>query len=343
MSSAFVPFPGKRVNRFSAVGTALAAMFALAPAARGGGAAGPPLILERTIALPGVVGRIDHLAEDAQAHRLFVAELGADTVEAVDLAQSRGVGRIAGQHEPQGVAWLADRHELVVASGDGRVGFYSGDALKLTGELKLGDDADNVRVDKQERPVVGYGAGALALIDPARRAVVSSVRLPAHPESFQLDGGRAIVNVPNAGRIVVVDVAARTTLAQWRTAGAAFNFPMALNKRRHVVAVVFRLPARLRLIETAAGRTLFDAPTCGDADDVFFDPTRGRIYVICGAGVVDVFQQAADPADYKRLARIATRPGARTGLFSSTDDRLYVAARATGGRPAAILVYRPAS
>jgi DNA-binding beta-propeller fold protein YncE len=304
--------------------------------------ANPPLVLERTIPLPGVKGRIDHLALDAAGHRLFVAALGNNTVEVVDLRQSLRIARIVGQSEPQGLAWLADRRELVVASGDGQVGFYEGQTFKALAVLKLGDDADNVRVEPTTgRPVVGFGKGGLAILDPARRALAKTVRMPGHPESFRIEGGRAYVNVPDAGRIVVADLAGGGEIASWPTPGARWNFPMAIDAPRKVLAVVFRLPARLRLIDPDSGRALSNMPTCGDADDLFFDSPRRRLYVICGSGAVDVFQ-ARGPADYAPLARVATRGGARTGLYSAEDDRLYVAARATGDQPAGILVFRPA-
>ena len=47
-----------------------------------------PLILVRTIELPGVDGRIDHLAVDSPTQRLYVAALGNNTVEVVDLTAS---------------------------------------------------------------------------------------------------------------------------------------------------------------------------------------------------------------------------------------------------------------
>lgn len=323
---------------------ALPALAMLLSAALTGGAtaAGPPplLTLEGTIALPGVTGRIDHLAVDLAGRRLFVAALGSNRVEVVDLRQGRRVQEIAGQSEPQGLAWLPDRRELVVASGDGRVGFYGGDPLKPLAMLKLGDDADNVRVLADGRPVVGYGAGALAILDAGRRAVATTVTLPGHPESFRIDGARAYVNVPDAARIVVADLAAGRLVADWPTPGARFNFPMALDAPQNLLAVVFRLPARLRLIEASSGRTLATLPTCGDADDLFFDLPRRRLYIMCGSGHVDIFQ-AAGGADYRPLGRVGTRSGARTGIFVPEQDRLYVAARANGADPAQILIYRP--
>ena len=54
----------------------------------------PPLVLERTMPLPGVSGRIDHMALDLRRGRLFVAELGNGSVDAIDLATGKAVCRL---------------------------------------------------------------------------------------------------------------------------------------------------------------------------------------------------------------------------------------------------------
>lgn len=85
--------------------------------------------------------------------------------------------------------------------------------------------------------------------------------------------------------------------------------------------------------------TVAKLETCGDADDVFVDAKRRRIYVSCGEGAVDVIELRE--TGYGRVAKIATVPGARTSLFVPELDRLYLAVRATTGAPAAIWVFRP--
>ena len=49
-----------------------------------------------SIPLDGVEGRIDHLALDADNGRLYVAALGNNTVEVVDLAHGRRIDTIPG-------------------------------------------------------------------------------------------------------------------------------------------------------------------------------------------------------------------------------------------------------
>jgi hypothetical protein len=303
-------------------------------------ASAPPLVLERAIPLAKVGGRIDHLAIDPVGKRLFVAELGNGTIEALDLATGRSIGRVAGLKEPQGLGYLAGRDEIAVATGgDGMLRFYRAADLELVGALKLGEDADNVRVDAQSgRLLVGYGE-ALAVVDPASRSLVRSIPLAAHPESFQTQGRRTFVNLPQAGGLAVVDLADGRQLARWRNPTAHFNFPLALDSEAGLIAVVYRLPARLVLFRAVTGQVEQQLQTCGDADEVYFDKARKRLYVICGGGAVDVFGK--DRVGYEAAGRISTREGARTGLFSPELDRLYVAVRASGNQPAAIWTFRP--
>jgi len=62
-----------------------------------------PLQLEAKIPLGDVRGRIDHMAIDLKRQRLFVAELGNDSVGIVDLQNRNLIRTIPGLKEPQGV------------------------------------------------------------------------------------------------------------------------------------------------------------------------------------------------------------------------------------------------
>ncbi len=303
-----------------------------------------PLTLEAMIPLPRVSGRIDHMAIDLVRHRLFVAELGNGTVDVVDLERRRLAGRIAGLREPQGVGWAPRAGVLIVANGgDGSARVFGGKTLAPMGSIALGSDADNVRIDpRDDMAIIGYGSGALAVIDPGRRERIADVKLRDHPEGFQLNPGtgKIFVNVPGAGEIATVDLAAQKQTGRWPLRGYKANFPMAIDSAGKLVATVFRRPPRLLLYDTETGTPIIDLPACRDADDVFFDERRGRIYVSCGEGVVAVF--AVDQRGWRPFGRLPTPPGARTALYAAARDRLYVAAPAGApGSDARILVLRP--
>jgi DNA-binding beta-propeller fold protein YncE len=304
--------------------------------------AGAPLVLETKIALGEVRGRIDHLAIDMKRQRLFVAELGNNSLGVVDLASGTVLRRITGLSEPQGVAYVPFADNIYVANaGDGSVRVLRGNDLAPIGRIDLGDDADNVRVDAlRNRVLVGYGKGALAVVDPGSRTKTAEIRLKAHPEGFQLDetAARVFVNVPDAREIEVVDLAGGSTRSL-PTQGAESNFPMAIDAAAHRVLVVFRSPPTLMALSSEDGHIVAKVETCGDADDLFVDAKRRRVYVSCGEGMIDVFEPAE--TGYRRLAKIATVSGARTSLFGPELDRLFVAVRARSREPAAIWVFRP--
>jgi DNA-binding beta-propeller fold protein YncE len=299
----------------------------------------PPLVLESTIPLGEVRGRIDHLAADPLRGRLFVAELGNDTLGVIDLHERRIVRTIQGLKEPQGIGYVPSTDTIYVANAaDGSVRLFQGVDLRPAGQIALGDDADNVRVDDEAHQIwVGYGNGALAVIDPRSRSRIADIPLRAHPESFRFDRrGYVFVNVPDAHEVAVVD---RTTLKQtggWPTGAFTANFPLVVDESGQRVLVVFRRPATLAVF-SQEGKLLKTVETCGDSDDAFIDAKRNRVYVICGEGYIDVLAAG----DYSRLGRILTSPGARTGLFVPEFDRLIVAVRARNSTPAALWLYRP--
>jgi len=319
--------------------TTLAVLLAWQLAARAGGSAA--LALVGTIGMAGVEGRIDHMAATPDGRRLFVAALGSDRVLQIDIQAAQVTGVITGVKEPQGVCYLPKSRKLVVASGgDGMVRIYD-DALKLAGTLSGLDDADNVRYDPDANLVyVGYGQGALAVIDPDKTAIVGKIPLHGHPESFQLEnhGTRIFVNVQAAGEIEVFDRATRTVLARWPLKDAAANFPMALDEPGRRLFVGTRKPARMMVMDTAAGNEVAILNACGDTDDIFYDASRKRIYLSGGEGCVDVFRPA-DSLTYERLATVRTLRGARTSLLVPAAHRLYVAVPHRGAQPAELIMF----
>ncbi len=310
--------------------------------AQPGAAAAAPMLLEAKIPLGNVSGRIDHLAVDVQRRRLLVAELGNNTLGVVDIGNGKVLRSVPGFRKPQGVGYEPSTDTIYVANaGDGAVQVLRGEDQAVIGRIELGSDADNVRIDAlHRRVIVGYGNGALAIIDPAARAKTGEVRLPAHPESFRLieDGAQAVVNLPESHQIAIVDLS-NGILRSIPTGSLTGNFPMAVDTAGRRVLVGFRNPPVLAFFTLPDGEQAARVPICGDADDLFLDEKRRRIYVSCGAGTVDVLQAAG--ASYERLAAIASRSGARTALFVPELDRLYVAARAGWSEQAAILVFRP--
>jgi DNA-binding beta-propeller fold protein YncE len=301
-----------------------------------------PVVLTRSIDLPAVEGRIDHLALDTARHQLFVAALGNNTVEVVDLDKGVRSRSLAGFPEPQGIVPLPDLNLVAVANGQ------AGDLRLLdmgTGQTRktipLSEDADNVRYDAAaNRIYVAHGSGAISSVDAASGRALGSVALGGHPESFQLErtGTRIFVNVPPAKLVAVIDRQTMTLMATWPLAGAEANYPMALDEEGHRLFIGCRKPARVLVLDTRSGQQIGAFDISGDTDDLFYDAPRKRLYISCGEGFLDVFQQQ-DPTHFTRLAQVATAAGARTSLFVPEQQRLYLAVPHRGEQKAGIRVY----
>jgi DNA-binding beta-propeller fold protein YncE len=301
----------------------------------------PPLVLLGAIELPGVEGRIDHLAVDIQSQRLFVAALGNDSVEVGDLRTNRHVSSLKGFREPQGILVIPTPATVVVASGQGaNVQFVRAADLAIAKTTTGMDDADNVRFDLiAGRVYVGYGSGALGVIDAKDGKRLGNIPLAGHPESFQLEkaGPRIFVNVPSAGHTAVVNRQTMKVDATWPVTQARSNYPMALDEDGRRLFIGCRQPAKVLIIDTSSGKTLASFDTVGDTDDLFYDAGRRRLYVSGGEGFLDVFQERA--GGFGRTQHLSTVAGARTALFVPEMSRLYLAVPHRGAQRAEVRIY----
>jgi hypothetical protein len=317
-------------------------LISLLIAASSSGESAATLQFEREIPLLGVEGRIDHFSVDVPGRRLFVAALGNGSVEILDILRGERRAEIKELHEPQGVYYDSTTGRLYVATaGDGKLRVYEGKSLTTQNTIEFGSDADNVRYDQKTGDIwVGYGDGGIGIVNSAGKKV-GSILLGTHPESFRFreNGEYVYVNVPKQFGIIVVDRKKRAIVGKWTLGGSFANYPLALNDADRRLFVGCRFPARLVVLDTDSGRIITTLPTVGDSDDVFYDAGRRLVYVIGGEGAVEVFWQR-DPNNYERVERITTAPGARTGLFVSALQRLFVAVPHRGTEPAKILIYR---
>ncbi len=307
-----------------------------------------PLALVRTIALPGVKGRIDHLALDPARKLLHVAALGNGSVETVDLARGTHARGVRDLEEPQGIDFVpgkdgaaADR-VVVACGGDGRVLFLDPADGRVRAETDVGSDADNVHVDAARGVVwVAYGSGGLAAVAPEGAAVGTRVAFDVHPEGFAVDAaaGRAYVNLAARGDVAVVELAEGRVVAHWKT-GARANYPLALDAAAKRLYVGCRSPARLVVLASDDGREIGHVDCGSDPDDVFVDASRRRVYVACGAGTIDVFD-LHDSGAPTLNARVETARGARTMLLDAATGALHLAVPKRGSADAEIRTYEP--
>jgi DNA-binding beta-propeller fold protein YncE len=299
------------------------------------------LTLKARIELPGVNGRIDHFSADVKGRRLFMAALGNHTVEVMDIEGGKRIHTIPDVAEPQGIYFDPVTNRVFVACAkDGTTKIFDAGTFRLLETVKFSGDADNIRYDARgRRIIVGYGDGALGFLD-ANGKKTGEIALDAHPESFQLEktGTRLFVNVPDQKEIQVADLGKHALIARWPVMSALKNYPMALDEGHHRLLIGCRSPARMLVIDTETGKQTASIEIVSDTDDLFYDVTKSRVYVIGGGGFADVFDQR-DADHYDRIAHLPTAAGARTGYFGADWGKLFVAVPHRGEQRAEVLVF----
>jgi hypothetical protein len=306
-----------------------------------------PLVLTEAIPLEDAKGRFDHFAMGGG--RLFVAALGSNAVEAINIGGRILDHTITGVPNPQGIAFSLETNKLFVASGRGKVYIYDGKSYDQIATVDFQGGADNLRYDAATKRVyVGCGdnekTGAIAMIDATtNQRLDEEYKLGGEPESFQLEksGPHIFVNVPDLKQIVVVN---RVTgqITHWPLNGVESNFPMALDEADHRLFVGVHVPPRLAVYDTNSGRLVAALPSVQDSDDLYFDADRKRVYMPGGEGFIAAFQMT-DPDHYQLLAKIPTAIGARTAGYYGKQgkgfDRFYLAVPARGGQSAEVRIY----
>ena len=304
-----------------------------------------PLQLEEQIPVPNVAGRLDHFTADAKRKRLFVSALGNNTVEVIDVFAGKVMHSIPGLAQPQGPLYVPGADKLYVANAeDGKVRVYDGATYTLRKTIDFGADPDNVRYDATSNKIfVGFGEddGGIAMVDPSTDQRVGEVyKTGGHPESFQVEanGGHIFANVPDAGNVVESIDRKTGAVTKWPLKNLRGNYAMALNEADHRLFTVTRKTPMLVVLDTHDGHEVTRLRAAGECDDVFFDESRKRIYVIGGEGSITVIQQN-DPDHYELIANVPTSIGVRTGYFFAKRDRFYVGVPAKGNEPAQIWTY----
>jgi DNA-binding beta-propeller fold protein YncE len=306
------------------------------------------LELQQEIPVPSVMGRLDHMSSDSKRRLLFISALGNNSAEVIDTFGGRVVHTITeGLSQPQGILYVPEFNKIVIANAaNGKVNIYDGTTYELRKSLDFSPDPDNLRWDPTSKlVVVGYGEddGGIAFIDPQKEERVGKLlKTGGHPESFQVEtsGGRIFVNCPDAGNIVESLDRKTGAVTKWPLKGLRGNFPSQLDEKDHRFFIVTRKPPMLVVLDTETGNEVARLRTSGDSDDLFFDASRKRIYVVGGQASISVYDMH-DPDHYSLLEKIPTTIGARTAYFFTTRDQLYLGVPAKEGQPAQVWAYGP--
>jgi DNA-binding beta-propeller fold protein YncE len=312
---------------------AAAGLVTLAGAAPGRGAGdAEPLKLLDTIQSKGASGPLDHLLVDSGHGRLFVANQSNDTLDVVDLKTNKLVKQVPGQKEIHGIAYAPDLDRIFVGNGGGVCNVIDGRDYTVLKSIPV-KDADNVRYDPRTNHVFVAGEKEMAVIDARSPDLVTTIKLPAPPEGFQIATGHArlYVNVGPPYEVVAIDTDKNEVAARFPLKAAKGIETLALDEANKRIFVGFRGDPRVVVLDLGSGKELTSVAIPDGVDDMFFDAKAGRIYASCGSGFVAVVRQI-DADRYELSGSVATVKGAKTSYYDSATARLYVAVPRQAGK-----------
>jgi hypothetical protein len=295
--------------------------------------AAPGMLLQRTINLPAVRGKFDHFALDNAGKRLFAAAAGNKSVKVIDLTTSSIVDTLQGFGKPHGLAWIASTSTLFVSDGaKAELGIYTGSPLKRVKTIPLSEDADDMVYDEATGLLyVGHGGtnaanpARVAVIDVHTQSLVANLPVAAHPEALDLDAknDRIFVNIADAGQVAVIDGKTHTITTTWTLKTAKDNTPLAYDEADDLLLVGCRAPAKILALDGKTGREVSFVASSAGADDLFFEPSTRRGYLITGSGTIDEVE-LSPLGKLKAIAVILTVAGAKTGLLDIPQGLLYI-------------------
>jgi hypothetical protein len=325
------------------------------------------LRLVQTISVPGVNGRLDHMAVDLEKKRLFLAAVDNGTLEVIDLDAGKVINSLLGIKDTQDALFLGGHfNKLYVSSLDGTLRIFQGETFRLVQALKLEPDPNRLLYDPATDLIYfGYG-GQNAGFDTYERVGIMQAKRGAQSDQFVSDmiapthrpGHLAELAMDEDGRLLVCDSRAdlifqfdtrkRELIKSWPAHGDGAA-DMSLDRPHHRLFVGTRIPPEMTVYDSQSGKEIVSVPGPETMDGVFYDPELKRIYMSGGRwygtpeaspGWVYVYQQR-DADHYELISKIMTRPGSGTSLFVPRVNRLYVASQKIGDQDAAILVFEP--
>jgi DNA-binding beta-propeller fold protein YncE len=314
-----------------------------------------PLRLLQTISVPGVTRHWDHFGVDLKENRLFATSEEDPAVEIFDLKTNQHVRALTEFKEPHNVLVFPEMNKIFVVDGEAsEIKILKYDSYELTGRIGLTIDADPVAYD----PAAGY----LYVVNGGREAhtpycLISIVEIKSGKkladmmldtnrlESMAIENSssRLFVNMTGVNKIGVIDRNKRAVVATWPITAGEQNVPMQYDEARHRLFVVTRKPSKLVVVNTDTGKEVTSLPVAEYADDLAYDAAHHRLYVACGGlqgalGAISVVEER-DADNYKVIATVPTRPGAKTARLVPELNRYYVGVPGTAKDAPQILVF----
>lgn len=303
---------------------------------------------------PGV-SRTDYESIDAEARRLYIADMGAGKVLVFDITKNKLAAALDGVRKATGVLVVPELHKLYasapgsgilpslsvglgmagLSSGRGTVAVFDTQSLREIAQIPGGVFPDGIAYDPKERRVfVSDELGsAIVAIDADSNKQIARVRTGGQVGNVRYDPMTAKVFAPDQShnKLIVIDPVRMTIVARHATTGGEHPHGFIVAPRAAIGYVACDGNDRLLTMDLSTGRVLGNAPVAHDPDVLALDPEMNRLYVASESGNLSAFDIHA-PASPVPLGETFVGDDAHAVAVDPLTHMLYLALANANGR-----------
>jgi DNA-binding beta-propeller fold protein YncE len=259
-----------------------------------------PLRTVATVALPAPSSRFDYADVDPDAHRLFLAQLGASRLLTIDTAKRQVIRVTGGLSDIHGVIVVPALHRVfVTATGSDQLVALDENTGKEVFRTPTGTYPDGLVYIPSTGQVwvSNETGGSETVVDAVTGGLVGTVPLGGEAGNVGYDsqGDRVLVDVQTANEVAVIDPHSLRLVARASVPGCDNDHGLLLDSASsrafvacdgNAVLVVLSLPSLCPIGTFSVG----DGP-----DVLALDQGRHLLYVTAESGVVTTFDTHTAP------------------------------------------------
>ena len=276
----------------------------------------------------------DYMTFDEATRRLYLSH--GTEIKVVSADTGEVVGTIPGFQRNHGVALVKELNKGFVSDGNAaQVVVFDLKTLKVTGQIKVGEDADCIIYDPSSKRVFVMNGGSkdAMAIDPASQKVIGTVPMGGRPEYAVADGkGMIYDNIQDKNEIAALDTHSLTIKARWPIAPAERAASLTLD-RQHRRLFIGGRNKTLAIMDADTGKVIQSFPIGDGVDANVYEPKTGLVFASTREGILHIFHEDT-PDKFSLVENVKTEPGARNMALDPQTHQVYLDTADLGPPPA---------
>ena len=276
----------------------------------------------------------DYITFDDATRRLYLSH--GTEVKVVNADTGEVVGTIPGFKRDHGVVLVKELNKGFVTDGNAnQVVVFDIKTLKVTGQIKVGEDPDCIIYDPATKHVFAMDGGSkeATAIDPVTEKVVGTVPMGGRPEYAVADGkGMIYDNIQDKNEVAALDSRSLTIKARWPILPAERAASLTMD-RQHRRLFIGGRNKTFAIMNADTGKVIQTFPIGDGVDANVYEPKTGLIFAATREGILHIFHEDS-PDKFSLVENVKTEPGARNMALDPKTHDVYLDTADLGQPPA---------